>query len=451
MVQWHIIDAATYYAADPSTLSDEKIYFLSDTKEIYRGATGFTEAVVMYTGELPATPARKKIYVNTANGEGKVYTGNGWATVIAPIDSTVVTDGTNPVNSKAVIEYVTKAVNDATSADNLIASVAYTPTGAKLTVTNAAGTSEELVLSSLGASLDYDSATGKLSLKDVTGAVLGSEINLDLERFVKSGSYDPDTGKITLVFNDDESPVEIPVGDLVDTYTAKNSGSIRLTVTNNEFVAEAIASAADGNVLEIKEDGLYVAACDLSDYMHLVADADTTALPMLNAQGQVINGTYKPGGASIAETPTATVLATELAVNALVASTKATIDASITALSNRVTALETLTAQHTTDIATAQKAAEDAQAAAEAAQTQADKGVADAATAQAAAEAAAQAAAAEKTRAEGAEADLAADITELQDTKLDKTDVVALTADATEGQAADAKATYEALTWKTSL
>lgn len=423
MVQWHIIDAATYYAADTSALSDEKIYFLSDTHEIYRGATPFTESVVMYTGDLPATPARKKIYINTATGEGKVYTGTGWTTVIAPIDSTVVADGTNPVNSKAVIDYVTKAVSDATSADNLVASVAYTPAGAKLTVTNAAGTANELVLSSLGASLAYDSTTGKLSLKDVTGAVLGSEINLDLERFVQSGSYNPDTGNITLVFNDNASPVDIPVGDLVDTYTAKDSGTIHLTVTSNEFVAEAIASAAQGNVLEIKDDGLYVAACDLSNYMQLVADADTTALPMLNAQGQVINGTYKLGGATIAETPSATVLATELAVNALVASTKATIDASITALSNRIGALETLTAQHTTDIATAQKAADDAAAAVTA----------------------------EQTRAEAVEGNLASDIADLQDGKLDKTDVVELSATATEGQAADAKATYDALTWKTSL
>lgn len=385
MVEWHAISAATYYAADAASLSDEKLYFLTDTGEIYKGANPFTEACVLYTGTLPTTPARRKIYINTATGEGKIYTGSAWQTVIAPIDASVTSTSTNPVSSKAVAEYVAAQIADVTGSGDLVASVAYTPTGAKLTVTNADGSSSVLTLSSLGASLSYDAATGALSLKDVTGAVLGTAINLDLERFVKSGEYDATNKNVVLYFDDDQTDsVEIPVGDLVDTYTAANSGTIKLTVTNNQFVAEAIASAASGNVLQIKDDGLYVAATDLSNYQTLVASASTTAFPMLNASGQIINGTITPGGAAISATPSASVLATELAVNALVTSTKATIDSSITALTTRVSTLET-------------------------------------------------------------------DVKALQDGKLDAVDVVAPSSTATTGQAADAKATYDALTWKTTL
>ena len=58
MLDWYIISSADYEAAKTaSKLSDEYLYFLSDTHQIMRGATSFTDACELYTGAKPATPA----------------------------------------------------------------------------------------------------------------------------------------------------------------------------------------------------------------------------------------------------------------------------------------------------------------------------------------------------------------------------------------------------------
>ena len=425
MLSWHAITSAVYYAAEEDSLSADSLYFLTDTHEIYKGAVPFTESVVIYSGSEPSSPARRKIYINSATGEGKIYTGTEWQTVIKPIESTVTPDGTNPINSAAVIAYVTEQINNVTGGESIVKSVTYNPTGNKLVVTNGAGEPTEVVLSGLGVSLEYTSDTGELKLKDVTGAVLGSTINLDLERFVQSGSYDDEAKTITLVFNDSSSPVVIPVGDLVDTYTAADTDTVHLTVTSNQFAAEVIVSETAGNMLQATEDGLYVAATNLSNYMQLVASASTTAIPMLNAQGQVINGTMTAGGASIAGTPNATTLATELAVNALVQSTKAELEASL------AKKMALVSSPNTTNIPMLDSNGQIINGTKQVGGATLNSSP--------------------NANTLATEVAVQAAINAVSNTKLDKAAVVAINDSAQTGQAADAKSAYDALTWKTTL
>ena len=423
MLTWHAITAATYYAAEAESLNDDALYYLTDTHEIYRGSVPFTEAVILFSDddELPEQPARRKIYLNTTTGEGKIYTGTEWKTVIAPIDSTVTSGGTNPVNSAAVIAYVTEAISDVSASENIVANVTYTDTTKVLTVSKADGSSAQLTLNGLACTLEYESATGQLSIKDVSGSVLGSPINLDLERFVQSGTYDPESKNIKLVFNDNENPVVIPVGDLVDTYTAADSTSVHMTVSSNQFTAEVIVAATEGNMLKSTEDGLFVAATDLSNYMTLVKSASTTLIPMLNAQGQIVNGTMTAGGAAISGSPNATTLATELAVNALVQSVKTELTQALAKKMALVASADT------TKIPMLN------------AQGQIVNGTMTAGGA---------------TLAEAPNATTLATEAAVKaglDLKLDKTAVVAINNSAVTGQAADARAAYDALTWKTTL
>ena len=423
MLTWHAITAATYYAAESESLSNDALYYLTDTHEIYRGSTPFTEAVILYTqeDELPEQPARRKIYFNTTTGEGRIYNGTTWQTVIRPIDATVTEEGTNPVSGAAVADYVAQSIADVTGGEGIVTDVTYTANTKTLNVVDGSGASTQLQLTGLGVTLEYTSGTGELKLKDVTGAVLGSPINLDLERFVQSGTYDDEAKTITLTFNDSSSPVVIPVGDLVDTYTAADTDSVHLTVTGNQFTAEVIVSETGGNMLQSTEDGLYVAATDLSNYMQLVTSASTTAIPMLNAQGQVINGTMTAGGATIAGTPNATTLATEVAVNTLVQSVNSTLTQALAKKMALVASPDTVhipMLDSNGQIVNGTKAVGGA--------TLSGSPNADTLATEAA-----------------VSAGLAA--------KLNTTDVVGLTAGATAGQAADAKATYDALTWKTTL
>lgn len=45
MLEWHVVNSATYYAAEAAALNSDYLYFLSDTKEIYKGTVSFSEAV----------------------------------------------------------------------------------------------------------------------------------------------------------------------------------------------------------------------------------------------------------------------------------------------------------------------------------------------------------------------------------------------------------------------
>ena len=333
MLEWHVVNSATYYAAEASALNSDYLYFLSDTKEIYKGTVSFSEAVELLTAPdytLPTTPARKKIYVNPANLEGKIYDGTQWVTVIKPVSTAVTASDPNPVSGGAVKTYVDDAIADLAASDDVVASLIWNESAHKLTYTMADGTTtHDVPLSGLAVDLSYNSTTGALQVVDASGTAIGTAVNLDLERFIQSASYDHQTRKITLTFNDATNPLEIDVGDLVDTYTATAedaSKGAKITVTNNEFAVEAIVSSATGNQLQKTANGLFVAAYDDSDVMKLVASATANDVATLDAQGQAIDSGYALGGSTMAATPGATTLATEAAVSAAITAAIAALD-----------------------------------------------------------------------------------------------------------------------------
>ena len=325
MLSWHIVTKAAY---DAGAKSDDSLYFTSDTHEIFKGANNFTEACAVVASD-PATPAQGRLYINSATLEGKIWNGTAWVTVIQPVQAALIAgDTAKPVSSKAVEDYVADEIAKVTGSGDLVADVAFDGTTNTFTVSMADGTSEEIALNNVAVDLVYDAATGKLNVKNAAGTTIGTGISLDLERFVKSASYDHDTRKITLVFNDDQSPVEIEIGDLVDTYTAKNSTTIALSVTGNEFVAEAIVATTEGNMLQKTDAGLFVAATDISGKQDKDVDAVAGNLAKFDANGNAIDAGYTAGAATLAGT-SATVLATEAAVAAIRDALQTAIDGKI--------------------------------------------------------------------------------------------------------------------------
>ena len=313
MLTWHYVTSAAYNSAEASAKTADKLFFLSDTHEIYRGTENFTESVILVS-ELPTTPAVGKLYIDSTTLEGKIYNGKTWTTVIQPVQASLTkTDTDKPVSGKAVADYVATEIEKVTGSDGLVAGVEVDATTRGLKVTKADGTSE--VLKDIVVDLAYDTKTGKLQVKDANGTAVGTGVNLDLERFVQSASYAD--GKITLVFNDNTDPIEINVGDLVDTYTAKSSKTINLTVTDNEFTAEAIVATTKGNILKATDAGLFVAATDISGKIDKVASATADDIATLTADGSVKDSGLKAGGATLATTTNAKTLATEAAVAAV--------------------------------------------------------------------------------------------------------------------------------------
>ena len=394
MLNWYYVTKAQYKAA--ATHSADNLYFLSDTKEIYRGDDLFTQSVIMYTGDLPTTPAVGQLYINETTLEGKTYTGTAWKTVIKAVSDTVTADGTNPVSGKAVAAYVTDALKSAAAeAQAAFKEVSYSKTTNKLTFTSNDGKTHEVEIDNLPVDLAFDKTgtegTGKLQLKDKAGNVIGTGVDLDLERFVKSGEYDAATKKITLYFDDKKTDkVEIDATALVDIYTGKATTTSTTTVSaTNEISVDVKISDKTGNLLKSDAKGLYVDAVDQSAKMDKDADAVAGNLAKFDADGNAVDAGLKAGGATLAETTDATTLATEKAV-----------EAAVSAEETRATTAE---GKLNTAVQAAKKAADDAAAAVTAEETRATtaEGTLDTAV-----KAAAKAAADEETRAKKAEQDL---------------------------------------------
>ena len=384
MLSWHFVTAAEYYGAAP-TYDNEKLYFLSDTHEIYKGNVPFTEAVIMVddtTGgfdtalQAITNPARRKIYMSQTTMEGRIYNGTSWQTVIRAVDTAVTDSSSNLITSGAVATYVAQKIAEITGGEGFVKNITYTPGTATLTVTGGDG-QPTLQLSGLGTSISYDAGTGKLQLKDVTGAVLGSDVNLDLERFVSAAAYDSTKKEIILAFTDvtkidtgasyeypgtmpadptegtacratsegepkwyvyqssawaeipeEETPLVIAVGDLVDTYTAGDTQTVSMSVLGNQFTANVkLDTVTGGNLIQANENGLYVAPVSLEDCMQLVEGATENNLASFDADGQVKDAGVKVGATTLAGT--AGLLATEQAVQAAITALQTTLQSAI--------------------------------------------------------------------------------------------------------------------------
>lgn len=86
-------------------INDDAIYFLSDTKDIYRGNILYTDFIVLYDTK-PTNPSMKKIYINASTLVGEIYNGLEWITIFKPATGTIATGDNSAVNSDAVINYI---------------------------------------------------------------------------------------------------------------------------------------------------------------------------------------------------------------------------------------------------------------------------------------------------------------------------------------------------------
>lgn len=288
MMRWYFVTSDEYKAG---TKVAENMYFLKDTREIYRGNDPFTEAVILYT-ELPvAGIAVNRLYINSTTLEGRIWNGTEWKTVIKPVVDTVEAEGTDPVSGKAVAAYVAAEISKVSTSGTVVSALSWDSAEHLLTISKGNGESEDIVFDGLGVSLNYNANTGALQLLDASGNLIGSEIKLDLERFVTAGEYNTETKSIILYFDAEKTEfVTIPVGDLVDTYTAEGDGkALTLTVENNVVKGSIKISTAAGNIITADENGLYVAATDISGKMDKVADAVEGDIATFDAEGNVVD------------------------------------------------------------------------------------------------------------------------------------------------------------------
>ena len=288
MMNWHIVATkAEFLAGSPV---ETNLYFIADTHEIYRGSESYTQPIVMYTGELPTSGiAVNHLYINSTTLKGDIYNGTSWTTVLKPLATTVEEDGDSPVTGSAVATYVAAEIAKITGTGDIVTNITWDDVNQILDVYKGEG-KESITFDGLGVSLQYTSSTGMLQLLDTSGNAIGDAVNLGLDKFVTSGEYDASRKVIILYFNAEKTDyVEIPVGELVDTYTVANTKTVSMNMSSNQITANVRISVTGGNALVANEDGLYVQVPDISSKMDKVSGATAGNLVKLDSNGQVVD------------------------------------------------------------------------------------------------------------------------------------------------------------------
>lgn len=268
---------AEYKAAKTAGKIDAcSLYFITDTKELYIGEEKYFEPAEV-VDSFPAAGAQGKLYINGTTYEAKIFDGTKWV-VISPAVSTELTaetEGSNIVTAEAVREYVKSAASD-----NAVVGVGYDGATQKITVTKGSGSTEDLLLKNLFTNVTYDGTTGALTFVKANKGEGETDlvVNMPVENFLANAEYDHETTTITLTMESGET-LEIPIGDLVDVYTVADTNSVDMTMTGNEIKADVKISAEAGNLVQIKEDGLFVE----NSFVKSVEDTNTVDLEVTEA------------------------------------------------------------------------------------------------------------------------------------------------------------------------
>lgn len=318
------------------TKDANKLYFLSDTKQIYKGSDLYTDAIRKVTVR-PTTPAVDILY-NINDETIEYYDGTNWV-VVRPKMSSGIDVGSDGelVTAKQVYDFVMAQLEDVTSSENTVTGVAASGTkNAALNVTNGAGTSSEVVVPGVVTVPSYDATTRTITLPVSNGdpvvIALGKDIFVDS---TADNKYNTETGNIELHLNDGTT-IEIPASSLVDTYTGGATTTATVTVSDGNVITVAVKlSTATDNALSVDAEngGLYLSLANyynkteidtkvnaLSDTIDAVsqkATANETAINVLNGDAT-----------------------TEGSVKKQIADAKSEIGVTTNDLTTRVTALE---------------------------------------------------------------------------------------------------------------
>ena len=242
-VKFIYTDAAKYGASakDAGTL-----YFLHDTKQIFKGAERFSGLVCQ---EVTADPALESaevntLYINTTDGSVKIYNGHNLTTVVDGYVTAITENGsaTDRVSSKAVVDYVKTKIQDL-DVGQLSAQVA----------TNKSDI----------ATLKGDASTTGSVAKAVADAKkeLTAEIDKKATKATTLGGYGiTDAYTKTQV----DTAISTAKGEVVNDLTAGNGITITGTKANKTIAAKV--DPAEGNALTVGEAGLKVTIPAAAEY-----------------------------------------------------------------------------------------------------------------------------------------------------------------------------------------
>ena len=241
-VKFVYTNAAKYGASakDAGTL-----YFLSDTKQIFKGAERFSGLVCKEVTADPALPAEvNTLYINTTDGSVKIYNGTNLTTIVDGYVTAIAGDGSaaDRVSSKAVVDYVKTKIQDL-EVGQLSAQVAANKTDIA-TLKGDASTAGSVAKAVADAKTELTAEIDKKATKATT-----------LEGYGITNAYTK-----TQV----DTAISTAKGEVVNDLTAGNGITITGTKANKTIAAKV--DPAEGNALTVGEAGLKVTIPAAAEY-----------------------------------------------------------------------------------------------------------------------------------------------------------------------------------------
>lgn len=110
MIKWILTNSTRYKSLE--TKDTDALYFLEDTREIYKGNENYTGSVV-FVESLPEIAAIGKIYV-LKNGQCSVWDGEKWVTLFPEVSTSLTDEDSSAglVTGDAIKAYVIKKIAD---------------------------------------------------------------------------------------------------------------------------------------------------------------------------------------------------------------------------------------------------------------------------------------------------------------------------------------------------
>lgn len=302
-VTFEAIAQSAYDALE--TKSDNKLYFITDTGKICKGATDVTKCITLVNGTFPEAAAAiaGRLYLDSSDLEVRVTMDNSTWYTVSP---GYLTDGVNWAeadgNKLATIALIKKGIQEAIAAiDFPEVNVDATWNAEAGSIKVGDGAAAELTGVNYGAA--YDESARKLTIKTVGGDDVSVVIPDFADKFVTEGKFyetytygDQEyTDVIVLTIDKQDAPVIIPATGLVDVITSDNTGkNVIVTVSAENVISaelsEEMVQTINGKINKLAAPAggkLIVSAADgsIEESAHAVlTDWDETSTDIPTAQ-----------------------------------------------------------------------------------------------------------------------------------------------------------------------
>ena len=205
-----------------STKDSSTLYFISDTHEIYKGETNYTDSVIVVTAFPSSDILQGKLYINSSTLECRIYVGSAWKTLnpgyVTTIDGSGTSNDTKLATIGAIKAYVTSQLS--TKVNTHETKLATTTQAGHVTVDGTTITS----------------TSGKLSV----GTIAQSKVsNLTTDLNAKAPKASPTfTGTVTL-------PASNPTADTQAAHKGYVDAQDETTLTAAKAYADSVLGAND--------------------------------------------------------------------------------------------------------------------------------------------------------------------------------------------------------------